>query len=178
MEKEKTEVKSRYKQIIDGDATPEGKEKGYINLVEGQTLHNFRNKTPEELQAISRKGAEAVNRLHGKQKTAKEALQGILTLKATPEIMEASDAPPEVIERLKRDNPDATIYDLLQAVAVGRAARGNIAAMQYVRDTAGDKPQDKLEISADIMTDQDRQLMQTISDRLQQAELTVVKDQE
>ena len=168
--------KTRYQMIIDGDKEPEGKEKGYINLVEGQTLHNFRNKTPEELKAISRKGAEAVNRLHGKQKTAKEALQGILTLKATPEIMEASDAPPEVIEKLRRDNPDATIYDLLQAVAVGRAARGNIAAMQYVRDTAGDKPQDKVEISNNIMTDQDRELMQQISDRLKAAEICIVDD--
>ena len=179
MKKEKPtaapEGKSRYRQIIDGDKEPEGIEKGWKNLQPEK--YDFRKIDKEKRREICRKGAQAVNRLHGEKKTAQQALENILSLKLTDEIIEGSEAPPEVIDRLKRSNPDATIYDLIQAVAAGRALGGSMAAIQYIRDTNGDKPQDRLEVSNNIMTDQDRQLMQQISDRLQKAELTIIEDQ-
>ena len=50
-------------------------------------------------------------------------------------------------------------------------------AMQYVRDTNGDKPKDSVEITGDITTEQDRALLQTIANRLQDGErLEIVKD--
>ena len=50
--------------------------------------------------------------------------------------------------------------------------------MQYVRDTNGDKPTDKIEMTTDVMTDTDRELLKSISDRLQGAEsIAIVKDQ-
>ena len=170
------EKKTRYQMIIDGDATPEGSEKGYKNL--RPEKYNFGVIDPEKHREISRKGAAAVNKLHGEKKTAREALEKILTLKINDEIIAGADLAPEIAERLKRSNPDATIYDLIQIVAAGRAVGGNIKAAEYIRDTYGDKPKEQIELTSNIMTDQDREMLQQINARLQNAEIIEVIDQE
>lgn len=167
--------KSRYKKIIDGEAVPEGSEKGWKNLQPEK--YSFAAMEPEKQKEISRKGAEAVNRLHGKKKTAREALETILTLKINDDIIAGADLEPAMAERLKRDNPDATIYDLIQIVAAGRAVGGNIKAAEYIRDTFGDSPAHKVDINADIMTAADRALLEKVSSRLSDPDLIIVKDQ-
>jgi len=165
-EKEKTE----YQKIIDGDQVPEGKQKGWPNLKEGQTKYNLKYMDPEKAAEIRRKGAEAVNALKGEKRTAREALENILTLKASQAIIDGADIPEELAERLKRSGINITMYDLLQLVAVGRAAGGNMKAYELIRDTYGDMPVKQIEITENITTDQDRQLLQQINERLQQAE--------
>ena len=159
--------KSIYQKIIDGEQQPEGIQKGWINL---EKRTSFDKMTPERRREICRKGAEAVNKLHGEKKTAKQSLEKILTLKIDSEIMDAADLPRELADKLKRDNPDATLYDLIQIVAVGRAVGGNMKAYELIRDTYGDKPIDRVEVTENITTDADRELMRGIAERLQQAE--------
>ena len=159
---------STYHAVISGEKTPQGYEKGFRNL--RPDLYNFGALSPERRSEISRKGAQAVHKLHGEKKTAKQALENVLTLKITDEIAQGADVDPAIIERLKRDNPNATLYDLIQAVAVGRAVGGSIPAMQYVRDTHGDKPIDRVEVTDNVTTDADRALMRTIVERLNGAE--------
>ena len=156
--------KSRASMIIDGDIEPEPHERYLLNLRKRKSFNEY---SKEELAEISRKGQKAMCDLHGEQKTARDSLKNILSLKATDEIMSGADVDPKIIERLKRDNPNATIYDLIQAVAVGRAIDGNVKAMEYVRDTHGDKPIDRIEVSDNVMTDSDRDLLRSINDRLQ-----------
>ena len=172
MKEEKT--KTRAQMIIDGDIEPENpRERGLLNLRKRVPF----NQMPEDkVREIRRKGAEAVNKLHGEKKTAKQSIERILTLKVDDNIIAGADIDPKVAEKLKRDNPNATLYDLIQAVAVGRALDGNIKAMEYVRDTHGDKPTDKIDISGQIMSDSDRALLENVSARLDKSELTVVKD--
>ena len=70
-----------------------------------------------------------------------------------------------------------TLYDLIHVVAVGRALDGNVKAMEYVRDTHGDKPTDKIDITGDIMTESDRAMISKISERLDNGErIEIVKD--
>ena len=159
---------TRYQKIQRGMEKPRGSEKGWRNLEKGRL--SFNQMTPERHAEISRKGAQAVNRLHGEKKTAKQALENVLTLRITDERASGADVDPAIIERLKRDNPNATLYDLIQAVAVGRAVGGSIPAMQYVRDTHGDKPIDRVEVTDNVTTDADRALMRTIAERLNGAE--------
>lgn len=170
--------KSRYQQIIDGDVEPEGEEKGWNNLRAGQTEHNFAVIDKERAREISRKGGIAVQKLHGEKKTARDALARILTLKVDDEILAGAELSDELATKLKRDNPNATLYDLIQLVAVGKAAGGNMKAAEYVRDTFGDKPVDKVDISAEITTEADRALMQSIAERLENtgAHIEVVKN--
>ena len=174
MKEEKKKEKSRASMIIDGDIEPGPGEKYLLNL---RKRVPFDKMDPEKHREIARKGQAAMRELHGEKKTARQSLESILTLKATEEIMTAADIDPKVSEKLRRDNPNATIYDLIQAVAVGKALDGSIRAAEYVRDTHGDKPVDRHEISADIMTDQDRNLLETINQRLESGDhIEIVRD--
>ena len=168
--------KTRYQMIVDGDIEPEGSEKGWKNLQPEK--YDFNVIDPEKRKEICRKGAAAVNKLHGEKKTARQALESILTLKINDDILSGADIDPAMAERFKRDNPDATIYDLINAVAAGRALGGNIKAAEYIRDTYGDKPVDRVEVTENLTTDQDRELMRQIASRLENAEtIQIVKDQ-
>ena len=170
MDKEKT----RYQKIIDGDIEPQGSEKGWANL---ERRVSFDKMSPEKRREICQKGQKALMELHGKKKTAKESLENILTLKITDEILAGADVSPEIAERLKRDNPNATLYDLIHIVAVGRAVGGSVPAMQYIRDTHGDKPIEKVDITGDIMTESDRAMLDKISRRINEGDdVLIVKD--
>ena len=165
----------RYRQIVAGEREPEGSEKGWSNLQPEK--YNFAVIDKDRAKEISRKGAQAVNKLHGEKKTAKQALEQILTLRVDDNILACADLPDDLAAKLKRDNPNATMYDLLQLVAVGRAAGGNMKAYELVRDTYGDKPVEKVDISADVTTDADRALLSSIAARLDKdTHIEVVKD--
>lgn len=61
---------------------------------------------------------------------------------------------------------DKTAYNVLLVKMLTTAMQGNTTAMQLVRDTAGDRPADRQEIVADIMTDADRKLIDNVRKRL------------
>ena len=168
------EHKTRYQMIRDGEIEPEGIEKGWMNL---QPIP-INTRPPEEQREICSKGGKAVQKIHGEKKTARESLQRMLSILATPEILQAADIETALADRLKRENPDMTLYDVMNAAAIGKAISGNVASMQYVRDTAGDKPKDQIELTSNIMTDQDRELLQQISSRIENADqICIVSDQ-
>lgn len=160
--------------IIDGEIEPQnGRERAYLNLRKRTT---FADMDAEKALEIRRKGQKAQREIYGKKKSAKESLENILSIKVTDDIMQKADLDPTIIERVKRSGVELTFYDLVQMVAVGRAVDGNINAIQYVRDTNGDKPTDKVDISGEIVTDTDRALMQSIAERLNDAEtIAIVK---
>jgi len=178
VKKEKTTpegVKTTYRQIIDGDIEPQGEQKGWKNLEAGRL--SFNQMDEAKRREICRKGAAAVHKLHGEKKTARQSLERVLTLRITDDIADAADVDPSIIERLRRDNPNATLYDLIQAVAVGRAVGGSIPAMQYVRDTHGDAPIKQIEVTDNITTDEDRALMRSVAARLENADsIQIVAD--
>jgi len=166
--------KTRYQQVIDGDVEPIGSEKGWLNLEKRIPINT---RPIEEQLEIRRKGHQAMMQLHGEKKSAKQSLEKILTIKVSDEILESADVPTEIIERIKRDNPNMTIYDLIQIVAIGKAIGGNMKAYELIRDTHGDKPIDKVEISDNVMTDADRELLKSISARLEDGDrLEIVRD--
>jgi hypothetical protein len=169
-EKEKTE----YQKIIAGELEPVGSQKGWKNLSRDYQLNKI---DPEKRREICQKGAAAVNTLKGEKRTAKEALENILTLKASEKIIDNSDLDPELAERLKRSGVSITMYDLLQLVAVGRAAGGNMKAYELIRDTYGDMPVKQVEITENVTTDADREMMRQLSELLKDGgRLEVVKD--
>ena len=64
-------------------------------------------------------------------------------------------------------NRDATQLDVITAAAVMQAAKGNIKAQEYLRDTAGEKPIDKQEITGNIITEADKSLIEKLKNRLE-----------
>jgi len=171
--------KSLYEKIINGEAEPVGEQKGWKNLETGRKEHNFavlNEREPERAREISRLGGVAVQKLYGEKRTAKQCLDNILTLKINDKIIDGADLDPDIAERLKKSNPDATLYDLIQIVAAGRAVGGNIKAAEYIRDTYGDKPTEKIDVSGEIMTETDRAMLEKIAKRLDDPDISIVKD--
>lgn len=164
--------KSRAAMIIDGVIEPEENERYLLNLRKRKPFNEW---DKDELHAVAVAGGKAVQELHGERRTAKESLSNVLTLKVTPEILEQADIDASIADRLKRDNPNATIYDLIQAVAVGKALEGNMKAYELIRDTNGDKPIERVEVSDNVTTEADRELMRQIAERLDSPDTIIAK---
>ena len=177
--KREDQEKSLYEKVITGEVEPVGNQKGWANLQTGHKEHNFAvlsEKDPERAREIHKKGAEAVNKLHGEKKNAKQILDNVLSLLVDDEIINGSDLPPEIANKLKKANKDITMYELIQTVAAGRAAAGNMKAVEYIRDTYGDKPTEKIDVSGEIMTETDRAMLEKIAKRLDDPDISIVKD--
>lgn len=138
--------------------------KGWRNLKTEE--NSFSLYDPDRLREISRKGAQACHKVRAEKKTARQALEKILSMNVTDEIIYGAELPTELAEQLKAHYPDATLYDLMQLVALGRALDGDMRAAEYVRDTYGDRPTNKVDIATDAISDADRELLEQISARL------------
>lgn len=148
--------------------------KGWQNL-QGKK-YSFANIPKDKLTEISRKGQEKTTQIRKERRTAKQALTDILALEATPDIINSAELPDEVREALKAHIPNLTMYDLLQLVAVGLGVGGNMRALEYCRDTAGDAPVKQIELSDNIITPEDRELLRQISQRLDNPDTLIVAD--
>lgn len=151
----------------------DNRNKGWNNLRPG----GFSKIDKDELREISKRGQEKSLEVRRQKKTAKECLDSVLSLEVTDEIIAGAELPDDLKEQLIAKNPHITMYELIQLVSVGLAVGGDLKAVEYVRDTYGDKPTNKVSVSnEDIMTDADRALMKQIQERLDGGHLVVVKD--
>lgn len=89
-----------------------------------ENLINLRDRTPRERQEISRKGAEATNRLRRERKTLKEELLLLLS---------------------ENDMQEKISLALLQ-----KAMQGDTKAFEVMRDTIGEKPKDEIDLKGSM----------------------------
>lgn len=61
---------------------------------------------------------------------------------------------------------DKSAGTVMIAKMIQTAMAGSFKAAEFIRDTAGYKPKNEVELSADIMTDQDRSLLDKVNQRL------------
>lgn len=149
--------------------------KGWANL--RPDIYGFGNMDKEKLREVSRKGAEKTHQIVRERKTAQQCLADILSLEATPDIVAGADLDPVIAEQLKQYAGRITLYDLVNLVATGAAIGGNMRAAEYIRDTYGDMPTKQVRIdSDDIMTPEDRLMIQQLYERLESTDIAVVAD--
>jgi hypothetical protein len=60
---------------------------------------------------------------------------------------------------------DPTLFDLISLVQVREAQEGSSKAFEVVRDTAGYKPVDQVQTDINIMSDQDKALLEKVAKR-------------
>ena len=103
---------------------------------------------------IHRKGAEASNATQAQRRSIKEIL----------EQLSRKSADPEDLERLGLEegtnNLEAANY-----AAIQKAIRGDIKALEYIRDTLGEKPADKISAEIETITPEDRKQIERILNR-------------
>lgn len=117
-------------------------------------------RSPEERKLLSSKGGQKYRENRQREKNMQECMRALLNLTiskktATNGLEEYKD--------LISDNP--TIMEILNLVQVREAREGNTKAYEVVRDTAGFKPVDQIQTDINIMSDQDKALLEKVAKR-------------
>lgn len=114
----------------------------------------------KERRELSRKGGLASAAARRRKKDIREVFDALLSSPATPEMQEKA-------EKLGFDAETVgTIYDVLGVAMIDKALSGDGYCFQLVRDSAGDKPTDKSEVTASVMTDKDLEIMRNLEARI------------
>lgn len=116
---------------------------------------------------IHRLGAEASNTTQAQRRSCKDIL----------EQLSRKSADPEELERLGMEegtnNLEAATY-----AAVLKAIRGDIKALEYIRDTLGEKPVDKISAEVETITPEDRAMLERVFNRTKAQDIVVKGDPE
>lgn len=164
------EVKRLPDGTIDIEAISTGKDEKENYIVPDQILEKYYKELPPGttnesnnkwcyngglLNKITKEGQLAGNRaLQSKyiqRRTFQEAINIMLTQKANK----------QAIEELELDDK-ADNLDLIIAAALKQAKQGNVKAMDFIRDTAGEKPTEKIDASLSAMTPEQQKILEDI----------------
>ena len=111
---------------------------------------------PDNDRLIQIKGAERSNATQAQRRTFKEVIEEMLCSKASKSAIEDLNL-----------KADATNLEMIIASAARQAERGNVKAMDFLRDTIGQKPSDRLEATVENLTPEDREMLENIKNRLE-----------
>ncbi len=109
-----------------------------------------------ERQRIGRMGAIASNKVQRDKRTLRELAQAMLQETATK-----AD-----IERLGLPEDATKGAAILASMMKSAVENENVKAAEYVRDTSGQAPTKEVKVSADVMTDADRALVEKVKNRI------------
>ena len=109
---------------------------------------------------IHRLGAEASNAAQAQRRTSREILEDLTRKKAKI----------EDIERLGLEE-SASNLEAANYAQIRKAIQGDTKAMEYIRDTMGEKPTEKLDASVTALTPEDKELLKNVEDRLKNDDL-------
>ena len=110
---------------------------------------------PEGDREIHRKGGEALQATLKQQRTIQETVKIMLAQKATLEEIEEYNLP-----------EGATKQDAMTAAMLARVIeQKDVAAFNSLRDTAGEKPTDKIAAEIETITPEDRERIERILNR-------------
>lgn len=107
-----------------------------------------RDQTAEQRKAAASKAGKAAAKKRREKKQMQEIAKIVLHMP-----FEGTDAQLDDLEGLSfEDYPDRklTVSEVSILKVAKKAMRGDIAAIQFLRDTAGEKPVEQIEVSADI----------------------------
>lgn len=126
-------------------------------------------KTQEEkdrLREIVSKGGKASQECMRKAKSFKDVCNQALTTKVDKE--KAMSFVGDDVDLIPFDEDGYTdMQTVLSVRALRISADGNAKYLEFVRDTSGQKPKDELSVTADIMSESDRALIENIQKRLE-----------
>ena len=125
------------------------------------------NRSKEEVREINAKGGRKSGETRRKQRDMREIAKAILEHAMKEEQIE------EVLGSSKDLlDGDKSVMAVLTARMVQEAGKGSYKHYETLRDTAGFKPKDEIGISADIMTDADRELIEKVNRRLEKKQIS------
>lgn len=133
----------------------------------------FAERKPEELREMARTGQQKGTETQRQRRTLKEICQAIAELPlANTEALNDETAQEIAAQTAAQTGKPCTIYEAMAAAQAVQAMAGNVKAFVAFRDSAGDKPADQVELTAETMTDADRKMLQNIQKRMQKDDAT------
>ena len=133
-----------------------GKRNGIDNLIP------FNQRTEEQQREIAKMGGKASGEARKKKRDMREVAKAILEHAMNDEqIDEVLGSSKDLLDG------DKSVMAVLTARMVQEAGKGSYKHYETLRDTAGFKPKDEIGISADILTDADRELIENVNRRLE-----------
>ena len=133
-----------------------GKRNGIDNLIP------FNQRTEEQQREIAKMGGKASGEARKKKRDMREVAKAILEHAMNEaQIDEVLGSSKDLLDG------DKSVMAVLTARMVQEAGKGSYKHYETLRDTAGFKPKDEIGISADIMTDADRELVEKVNRRLE-----------
>lgn len=104
---------------------------------------NLKRSTPSEARENGKKGGKASAEARRRKKTMREVYESLRTLQVVPSHTEALQ------EMLEEKLPTVTVDEAIMLAMIAKAERGDVAAAQFIRDTAGEKPTDVIGMDSD-----------------------------
>lgn len=142
----------------------QAKQRRLANLKPFKPYDELTEEEKNRQREISQKGMAGMHRVVKEKKTMNELAKALLNQTITRD--KAEKMLGESISLLPSDR-EIQLSDILNLCMVRETIdRGNVKAYEAIRDTAGYSPKQQIEISADIMTDSDRLLIDKISSRI------------
>lgn len=130
-------------------------------------LVKWDNIEDSQLKEIKQKGQKASQEVIKSKKNIKDICSELLNMSASD--IASNVVNPQIADKLK--NTDITLYDLIIAKQIEVAlTSGSVKSAEFLRDSNGDKPTDKVQTDINVITDSDRQLLQSLSDRIDSIE--------
>lgn len=137
------------------------------NLRPGASLKDME---PAKRREVQQAGARASAESQAKRRTIREIYSDLLQQPDNVASIEDAELAERVQEMAQQRGTPVTIYESIAAAMAAKAKAGDVKAAVFVRDSAGDKPADQMEITAETITDADRRLMDNLSKRLAKKE--------
>lgn len=115
-------------------------EKSLANL---KPFKKGEKKSPESV----RKKVEAQKRNHAARVKMKDELDTLLKIALRRGDIKAVD---DILDLEEADKANISVQTAINIAMIKRALMGDVQAAQYLRDTAGDKPTDKVELDQSL----------------------------
>nr|DAG92001.1 MAG TPA: hypothetical protein [Ackermannviridae sp.] len=139
------------------------------NLRPGTAIKDMEPKRKREIQQAGQKASVEAQK---KRRTIKEIYSDLLQQPDSVEGLEDEELAQTVQEMAQQRGKPITLYESIAVAMAAKAKAGDVKAAVFVRDSAGDKPADQVELTAETMTDADRELLANVQKRLQNNDAT------
>lgn len=152
--------------VSGNDAVSAGGEKTDGEEVKGSAIGHknlvpLNKRSKEEQRAIQSMAGKASGEARRKRKAAKEILETLLAADMSAEQREEVLGTAESLL-----GAETSAYAVMFAKMLQEACKGNVNAAAFIRDSAGDKPTDKQEVTASI-TQADMAMVEKVRRRLE-----------
>lgn len=128
-------------------------------------------RSPEERIAICRKGQAAQREAIKRRQSIQDIAAQVLSMPCPQGMIGDADVAQAAVEVAKEQGTPLTLYQAVYLVQVAKAAKiGATDAATFVRDSAGDKPSDKVQADVSSVTSADMAMVERVARRIMQDE--------